>query len=299
MKIGWLFKSYINVMASLGHAVQTARHVVPKPLVVDEPGAGSLTLAEADRQATALGNHFRALGIGIGLLGIAIVFLAIAPVGLDLEPHTAHVLGAIKVFLMVAMLLIVIMGRRSRTNRDWIRLRAKAEELRYSSLSNLIDQVASNSTMEVCVALRHQLISILDGPNGQIAYNAAKARQYHGIERFSDFLLWASVVLALVGAIGHLFAGLSWWIFLTAFGPAAVGGIHGINGFLGVGGLLEEHEATEHRLKHSLIQLQKLNSLDNGEPDELHKLAVEVFSVLTSRDARWKVSTEKLGLRPA
>jgi hypothetical protein len=304
--IGWLYKLYLRTMARCGtfmaaaphHSVEAGTSATAAP--TDQYDAqAALGMTEVDRLATRAGNHYRGLGIAIGLMGIAIVFLAIAPVGLELDEHTGHTLGYLKVFLMALMLVVVFWGRRSRASREWIRLRALAESLRYQPLGIAIERVRNSGTPSECAELRTQLLEILQGPHGQIAYNVNKAHQYHAIERISDALLWVSVFLALAGAIGHLWAGWAWWIFLTAFLPAAIGGVHGINGFLGIGGLLEEHESTAVRLQKALTLIEQIIPGTSDEKQRLTEQGQAVREVLATRDARWKQAAAKLGLRPA
>ena len=307
LNIGRLFKWYLSGLAALGYALENhngnAAHVqfpLHNAVFHEALTAGEASsLEDVDRTATAAGNHYRALGISIGLLGIVIVLLAIAPVGLDLEPHTSYLLGGLKVGLMVLMLLIVVLGRRSHTRRRWIDLRAHAEELRYRPLVALIKRAdAEPEHAPTLDALEQNLLDVLDGPQGQIAYNASKARLYHAVEHFSDVLLWASVILALFGAVGHLLLHREWWIFFTAFGPAAVGGVHGINGFLNISGLMEDHHAMEQSLAKSLTNVKELRASPTRAHD-LPALAAYVLGTLTSRDVSWVKSAGKRNLVPA
>ena len=300
--MGWIFKWYLGLMGYFGKffepstlSVKASAKASVKALPTDEH---NLSLSEADEVATALGMRYRALGVSVGLMGIAIIFLAIAPGGLSLNHQAEEIVGSIKVVLMLLMLYLVFSGRRSRINHEWIRMRLVAEQLRYNGLKTLADTVPDDID-KWRAALGARLVDILVGPNGQIAYNKAKAHQYESIERFADILLWASVLLALLGAVGHLFTAWPAWIFLTAFGPAAVGGIHGINGFLGIGSLIEEHAATQIRLELSLKQLRNLEPLNDLDGAVLKGVATAVLEILGSRDNRWKDSAAKLGLKPA
>ena len=301
MKFGWIFKAYLGGMSSLGGLLETSTSSRKNHAEVPEFSVDleMMTLAEADQKATSLGIQYRTLGIAIGLLGISIVFLAIAPGGFNLGEHAEEAVGAVKVVLMFLMLFLVFSGRRSRINREWIRMRLTAEGLRYGELKSILNTPASLPADQGWNTLRAGLENILTGEGGQIAYNAGKAHQYEAIERFADFLLWVSVALALVGAVGHLLVAWPAWIFLTAFGPAAVGGIHGINGFLGIGGLIEEHGATKSRLIDVLARLQALKELDDIDGNALKGVGHTVLEILASRDARWKDAAAKLGLKPA
>lgn len=305
MKFGWIFTKYMLGMSYLGGMLKSSRHAdnhhdkAAVEITESQTDTENMMLAEADKKATSLGIQYRALGISIGLLGIAIVFLALAPVGLNLHEHAEEVVGAVKILLMFLMLFLVFAGRRSRINQEWIRMRLKAETLRYGTLETLLNKSSHLGDAQDRTALRTRLENILIGEDGQIAYNRRKVEQYEAIERFADFMLWASVALALVGAVGHLFVAWSAWIFFTAFGPAAVGGIHGINGFLGIGGLIEEHGATESRLAEVLIRLQNLKEAEDADGTVLKETGRAALEILTSRDTRWKDAAGKLNLKPA
>ena len=302
MKLSWIFKSYLNSMSFFGklfEPIAKQAKASDKPSVYAPlPNEQSLTLSEADEIAISLGMRYRALGVSIGIMGIAIIFLAIAPGGLGLGHHAEKIVGSIKVILMVLMLYLVFSGRRSRINHQWIRMRLVAEKLRYCRLQTL-SEAAPDADPKWAEQLKAQLEDVLVGKGGQIAYNAAKAHQYESVERFADILLWASVIFALIGAVSHFFVPWPALIFLTAFGPAAVGGIHGINGFLGIGGLIEEHKATQIRLQLSLERLHNLALLSDKDGKALKDIATAVLEILGSRDSRWKESAAKLGLRPA
>lgn len=302
MKLSWIFKWYLNSMSFFGKLFEpiTLQAKAPDKAGVYAPllDEHRLSLSEADEIATSLGMRYRALGVSIGIMGIAIIFLAIAPSGLGMGHHAEEIVGGIKVILMVLMLYLVFSGRRSRINHEWIRMRLVAEKLRYCRLQTLAD-AAPDADPKWAEQLRAQLEDVLIGKGGQIAYNAAKAHQYESVERFADILLWASVILALIGAVGHFFVSWPAFIFLTAFGPAAAGGIHGINGFLGIGGLIDEHTATQIRLQLSLERLRNLAPLDDQDGKALKDIATAVLEILGSRDSRWKESAAKLGLKPA
>lgn len=302
MNPGCIFKWYLNCMSFFGSIFAPASsHINPQETVATHfplTDVGSLSLSDADKMATSLGMRYRALGVSVGLMGIVIIFLAIAPSGLSLDHHDEEIVSRIKVFLMILMLYLVFSGRRSRINQQWIRMRLVAEKMRYSALRLVTDAKPKNVSMWA-QDLRARLEEVLVGKDGQIAYNASKAKQYTSIEHFADILLWTSVVLALIGAIAHFFVTWPALIFLTAFGPAAVGGIHGINGFLGIGGLIEEHSATQSRLQSAMNRLNNLKPSEDKDGSALKGIANEVLDVLGSRDERWKESAGKLGLKPA
>jgi hypothetical protein len=306
LHLGWLFKTYLRTLAALGRAFggqhAEAAHAAADASQPHDATAAALaadSFEQVDRAATTAGDHYRALGISVGLLGIAVVFLALAPFGLALDERTAHLVGGLEIALMVTMLLVVVVGRRRRTHRRWIILRARAEELRYRPLAELVERAAAApDDAPTLDGLEQAMLDILDGPQGQIAYTAAKASQYEAVEHCSDVLLWASVALALVGAVGHLFVHWPGWLFLTAFGPAAMGGLHGINGFLNVGGLIEGHRDMEAALSHSLSELRQLR----GSPERgqaLPALGAHVLGTLTSHHANWEKSAVKRNLNPA
>lgn len=280
------------------------------------PQAQHVTLREvnpdfdvADRNAARYGDQYRGAGVAVGLLGISIVFVALAPVGLSI--HSGRVLvgmGALKIALMLWILWLVFQfGQRSKLSQLWIETRCKAEELRYSKLKRLKNDLARSSikSEDQTQMLHDELSSILSGNNddGQIRYNQSKGEMYEAIERFGERLSWWGFALALVCAIMlllsevHLVGHMPWLIFGTAALPALVGGIHGINGFLKIGALAEEHLVMAKLLKGFSIELEHTPISD---ADSVLAIAERTYGQLVSRDVLWGESTQKSAkIKPA
>lgn len=299
MNIGKIYSGYLSFMARLGRMTRRAEHALEAHTARADATADGKLPTDTDAEATRVGNQYRALGTFVGFLGIAIVFLAIAPSGWELGHETEHVLGLIKVALMVLMLLIVLFGGSSQIKRNWMALRSEAEAFRYMHLYAAFKELQHSADPAVHARLREGLIAVLEGKNGQVAYDFKKARQYGDIESFSDVLLWTSVWLALGGAVLHLFVPYNWLIFFTAFGPALVGGVHGINAFLCVGDLAKKHATAATELQRCLRGLQASQAANNTDVALLLRQAAEALKVLTDRDTRWYALVEDLGIKPA
>lgn len=293
----WIYKKYLMTLAWIGRIFHEEKpaHQRNRPSVMPfELGHGE-TFESLDREATAAGNTYRGIGVMVGGLGIAIIFCALAPVIFPVEGSLAHIFDVAKVVLMLAMLLLVIWGIASRRQSKWIVLRSKAEYLRYQELREAIECLkADPSSPANQSALRESLTKILDGHEGQIRYNALKARQYGAIEKFTDKFSWFIFATALIAAVAHLFWQTSWLLLFTAFLPALLGGVHGINGFLRLGDLAEDHEKMANRLQALSTRLAHPDVNDSNSLIELAEAAKEQLS---SRDVRWSEFAEKHALR--
>ncbi len=315
MGIGGIYKGYLKSMALLGRRTKWLSSREIEGDSASDSGASEIADTDFDGKATFAGNQYRALGTLVGFFGIAIVLLAIAPIGMQVQHQTEHVLGWIKVGLMVLMLVLVLYGGNRKLKSNWIEWRVKAEDLRYR---HLFDSVAEMSRVPN-VALRDKLLSdlikVLDGADGQIAYDEGKAAQYQSIESFADVLLWISVGLAFFAAVVHLYFPYPWLIFFTAFGPALVGGIHGINAFLCVGELAKKHETAGIALGEYFKQLKSLDTPNNKslptgganepntkltdeESNAVLTIAMDVLRVLTERDIKWKALVAEVAIKP-
>lgn len=297
MDIGGIYKGYLKSMALLGRMTKWPEswNRGDKSLSVEED---NVALVDFDAEATRAGNQYRALGTLVGFFGIAIVFLAIAPIGLKVDHEIDHMLGILKVGLMAVMLAIVLFGNSTKLKNRWINLRVKAEDARYIVLYKDCDKLSHGLNLAIHNKLCDGLVAVLEGKDGQIAYDEGKASQYQAIESFSEVLLWLAVGLAFVGAILHLYYLFTWLIFLTAFGPAAVGGIHGINAFLCVGELAKKHKRSAIELTKYLEQLRAIKNAKLHDTNELLAVASDVLSVLTERDINWKALVQEIGIKP-
>jgi len=259
----------------------------------------NLTFEEADKKATLLGNQYRSLGILIGFLGVLVVFLSIVPIGLNLDKQMSQIFRYVNVAVLLTVLYVVIAGQHSSLKKNWIKYRRVAELSRYQGLLNAINSLkADPSNPEKNRTLYGVIHSILDGDHGQVAYNKLKARQYKNIDRLGNFLVWISFVLGFVGLVGKIAIPSNGWIFLTAFAPAAVGGILGINGFLGISGLAEQHQDMASNLLEIMNGLKEFKDYEAKDTDQLIELSTAALNTLNSRDIQWEGMARKLGLRP-
>lgn len=250
-----------------------------------------------DKSAVNYGNKYRGVGVVIGLLGIAIVFVAIAPGAFEVESiKSLRLLGMLKVFMMCLMLVLVyLVGQKSGFKGKWIRSRLDNEKDRYRSLSELITHLENNKSGKLTTTLAEELFRILQGHDGQIHYNHNKAQQYESIEKAAERISWIAFFVALVCAVLILFSEFDlihhrpYLILGTAFLPAMVGGVHGINGFLTVGNLAGDHKTMT---KHLSEAEHALKSVLASDTDEVLKIAKRTYLRLEGRDTEWKEKTQ-------
>ena len=291
-----LYKIYLVLLAYLGSLIPK----IPGIRLCLREGecdvnAPADDFESVDKLATKLGNRYRGMGVLVGIMGVGIIFCAIGPFALQLDSHVEGVLGGLKIVLLVSMLLLVWAGTCSRVKDRWITARREAEMLRYADLHQSIQHLLRQPhDLKEQEAVRSKLLKILDGPKGQVAYNACKAKQYESIEHFSNLAGWLGFIFALTAAIAHIWIHEPWLLMFTGFLPALIGGIHGINGFLGLAALAEENSKMNDRLG------QLLDAVKHPDPDEnFLKLAKLTYDTLTTRDVMWAGDAVKLGLRPA
>lgn len=287
--LGTTYKSYINALAHIGtwgkrhNETPPSIGHAPRPQEGDEkPGF------DHDSAATTLGNRYRGMGVAIGLLGAAIVLCAVLPVALNLHHGPALAVGIAKVALMTLMVGIIYYGIRSKTRDKWVMNRRHAERQRYKSLSGELqkEEFDANKVRELLAPILRE----------QVRYNHAKMEQYESIETFSDRLSWLAFGLAFAAAVIHLFHHADWLLFFTAFGPALVGAVHGINGFLRIGDLAEDHDKMYHRLQELA---EALDAVANDVREEVREIATAAYELLCDRDARWEEHAHRLGLKVA
>ncbi len=251
-----------------------------------------------DHPATNYGSKYRGAGVFVGLLGVCIVFAAIAPgafaVGTD---WVLQVVGVVKVIMMCTMLIVVKrIGGASGLKQEWINFRVASEKQRYGALENVIVELKGGLDQACANKVREEILRVLDGSDGQIYYNSNKADQYEAIEHTTEILGTVIFFIALVAACGlllsefHIIPHQSWVILFTAFLPAALGGLHGINGFLTVGTLAMDHRKMQVFLSDALTNLRNPNAND---PATVLTIAIEVSEGLNSRDHEWKEKTNE------
>lgn len=246
--------------------------------------------SEIDQEATDLGDHYRGIGVIVGLLGVLIIFCAVAPIGFE-SGHTSTLVFTIcKILMMVLMAVLVWWTIHSKLRNKWIEARLKAENLRYKNLRELNQKLEKSPTDITTKQVLDELDKIF---SDQIGYNKSKATNYHSIEMISDYIGWIGFFIAFVGACLHLVMHESWLIFPTAFVPALVGTIHGVNAFLRLSDLAEDHESMGKRLEETQSELN--NNKENAV--KVLELSRVAYQTLTSRDVQWVETAEKLGLK--
>ena len=297
--LGFLYQRYMKVMKFPGgneqHIPELEEIVVQnKPKKITTPKqSGSIN---HDQSATQLGNDYRGAGVFAGLLGIAIVFVAIAPSGFEItDVGVLQILGILKVTMMVGVLFLVYRVQQSNLKNVWIEARLYSESQRYSDLKIKIEALRPETSKE----LKDELVRILDGKDGQIQYNQTKGVQYEAVEMTAGNISWLGFITALLCAVWllmsefHLVHHQSWLIFGTAFLPALVGGIHGINGFLSVASLAGDHKKMAKELQvyrndlASLVADEKISDIEKFEDT-----AKIIFVRLNGRDVEWAEDTK-------
>ncbi|PPC86619.1 MAG: hypothetical protein CTY37_05450, partial [Methylotenera sp.] len=245
---------------------------------------------DIDNEATALGNQYRGIGVTIGLLGVLIIFCEVAPDGFEFGHISKLIFTISKIFMMLLMAYLVWKTINSKLRSKWITARLNAEVLRYKHIQTSIENLQKNPEDPTASArVMQELNTVFDS---QIEYNKSKASQYRAIEQLSEYLGWIGFAVALTGACLHLVIHQSWLIFPTAFVPACIGAIHGINGFLRISDMSEDHFTMAKQLE------SVHNELDNGHnPLKVIELAQTTYQILTKRDVQWVAVAEKLGLK--
>lgn len=317
---GLLFNTYLKAFSRFGMFLGSFSHSkhdseqalsTRKEYFVVSPPIGDLNLTKtpwheefesADAAAMKFGNEFRGSGVFIGVLGIVIVFLAVAPTGFAVEDEFALVVyGLLKVALMAILFAMVLKSGKSNRKERWLEMREQAEELRYRTLRIEIDRLKKNPNQcpEDMNALRLHLLHLIGDPvTGQLAYNARCAERYEAVERAATVLTWLAFGVSFLSAIFLLGSDFHWvahqpaLIFGTAAVPAAVGGLHGINGFLQIGPLIDEHKKIERNLSDQFELIRK-----SSESESLLEAAVAVHGILSKRD-EWKERIEKTRALP-
>lgn len=283
-RIEGAYKRYIRALSFLGSKFSFAGH--HKGTHQAETPFASDGEQNHDALATDLGNRYRGMGVAVGCCGALSVLCALLPVGFALTETMQELAIILELAFILLMVLIVTQGIRSRTHGRWLHHRRAAEKQRYSALKAEIEQPTDDDRLD------QMLQGILAE---QIGYNDQKATQYESIERFSDVFSWTGLVLATVAGVAHLLgAHASGLIFLSVFMPALVGAIHGINGFLRLQDLAEDHAKMAERLR------QLRADLDGGAgPSKTRSLAESILTLLSNRDDEWERMAKRLGLKVA
>jgi hypothetical protein len=294
----WIYKKtyrgYLGFLDALAKSFQfKSEHLLHND---HHPGDGiqvpdKRSFSEIDQEATDLGDRYRGIGVTVGLLGVLIIFCAVAPIGFE-SGHTSTLAFTIgKIIMMLVMAVLVGWTVHSKLRNKWIEARLKAEKLRYKKLREL-NQTLEKSPTDITT--KNQVLDELKNIfEGQIDYNKSKAGQYHAIEEFSNIIGWVGFAIAFIFACLHLVVHESWLIFPTAFVPALVGAIHGVNAFLRLSDLAEDHESMSKRLEETQSELNGFKE----NPEKVLELSLATYQILTTRDQQWVETAEQLGLK--
>lgn len=287
-----LYSFHLSTLESIGKIGHKEAPLKNPERDFEPPASGSFE--EFDKEAGTQGNLCRAYGVAIGYLGFAIVFCAVAPTAFHIQSEIfLKFIGMTKVGLMlVTLLLIWLVGRKNGAKTRWITARRAAEALRYTLTRDAIRDFEEKPTAEARESLRSTLNCILED---QINYNRNKAEKYEAIEVAAKRLSWAGFFSALACAFFlllsefHILTHHSWLILGTAFLPALVGSIHGINGFLNISGLAESHVGMVETLANIRERLADANANNETVIDEARR----AYRHLSNRDDEWARKSEK------
>lgn len=244
-----------------------------------------LQITPLDAKATLLGDAYRGSGVLIGSLGAMIVFCAIAPLALLLGDESAMVFGVAEVAMM-ALVIYFLLDVRNLKSR-WLSVRSQAESERYGPILEGIKGTADD--------LRLATRRLLGGEDCQIQYNDLKHEQYHHMEQSANRLGALGFGASLVAAICHLVIHAPWLILFTAFLPALVGALHGINSFLQLGQLSEDHRKIGNRLREMSTALDR--AFATQDIDTARQIASAVHGLLATHHTEWRGVAERITVR--
>lgn len=241
-----------------------------------------------DDLATLLGNAYRGSGVLVGLLGASIIFCAIAPYGFGVYRDAPAVYFAIaKVALMLWVVQTIYHVRSRDLKNRWLKTRLKVEEARYRSLEDCpsMEGQALSKTMD----------SMLTGPGGQIAYNERKHHEYRAMEHKASNATKVGFAVSLAAAISHFFIHWDGLIFFTAFLPAGIGALHGVNAFLRLERLAHDHLRLARELKaaHGGFLAAEIS----GDTKAARQAAASAHQLLVHGNRTWEEIAQDLEVR--
>jgi hypothetical protein len=259
--------------------------------------SGHKTPVAPDNDATLLGDAYRGSGVLVGILGALIIFCAVAPFGFGIGGKAiAQLFGIAELLLMLWVIQTIVYVRTgAKTKEDlksrWLEARSVAELARYKPL----EDITSGSLPEIRSVVEPLLGFPASSNDDQIAYNRRSAERYHAIEHAAERATWAGFAISLAAAATHLLFHLDALIFLTAFLPAAVGALHGINAFLRLELLSEDH----HRMAEALKTLRDefLGAVAADDLDRVRELAQRIHELLGTGHLGWREIATKLEVK--
>lgn len=284
-----LLNMMLRLYAGVFRAFKTALLSLNRPAVRhqreghDAASPPQITLLDA--KATLLGDAYRGSGVLIGSLGALIVFCAIAPLALLLGDESAMAFGIAEVAMMALVIYFLLDVRKLKSS--WLDVRSQAESERYGPILEGINGTADD--------LRLATQRLLGGEDCQIRYNHLKHEHYHHMEQSANRLGAFGFGVSLVAAIGHLAVHAPWLILFTAFLPALVGALHGINSFLQLGQLSEDHRKVGSRLREMSAALDR--AFEVQDIDAAKQIASAVHGLLATHHTEWRGVAERITVR--
>jgi hypothetical protein len=289
-----LYLRYIKGMERIGRGLVPHGEHKDHTVVSKSNETVANGLAANDGRATLYGNAYRGAGILIGILGAAIVFCALAPIGFHVSDSLGGtVFGILEVTFMVVVMTLLYGISSLGLKEKWIDSRLSAERLRYATLRQVVDAGALDQVSA-------ELDSVLGvdsgshGGNDQIHYNEKKHGAYHAMEHLAGRCTYLGFGFSFIAAIAHILTHhlhLDWLIFFTAFLPAAVGALHGINSFLRLEQLAEQHQMMAVALRASREQYALAKKA--GDSRAILATGAAVYRLLTEGDGVWVKLAQK------
>lgn len=295
--LGSIYQGYLMFFRLIGSFIESLlircrlgeAHDIPRDLIAPTYEAN----LDLDAFATSLGNKYRGFGVIGGFLSLLIFFLAILPFAMNFDEESSHWVGISEVILMVATISFFVYVWLGNFQLKWRLARKAAELRRYEPISTLIQKRDVQN-------LSIQISKIYDE---QISYNQKKYQDYELIEKSAGYIMWMMFAVTMIAAGVHTNFHHSWLLLFTAIPPVLGGTIHGINGFLGIGELANDHEHMYKALLKLRNQFQIAHSnqtlVSETKSQEIINLADETHSLLTEGVQDWEVNiAAKQKLRP-
>ncbi|MGJ7917762.1 hypothetical protein ACI48D_20070 [Massilia sp. LXY-6] len=247
-------------------------------------------LAVADARATSLGEIYRGAGVFVGFLGVTALVLMIAPSALRMNPGLTMVCGVARVLVIACAPAIAFFIISREWKENWVAARVHAERLRYQPLQQATEELKTAPTMH-SQALINDILGLLSGPHGQVAYNRRKHQEYTVILQRTKTATVIAFATSLLGAAAQLVWNEPALLVLTALIPAFVGGLHGVNGFLNI----SRHAEDNRRLAGELdtIREQVLRMQVKCEYEGLASAAQQAYQLLTVGNSAWMETANK------
>lgn len=256
-------------------------------------GAGGYD--DLDSRAIAASHTYRGAGIAIALLGLGVVVMELVANSMDAGSAWRAQLLFLKLFLMIAVLIVAIWAIRRDLRGEFIRLRAAAEELRFEVLELAARELARGSLSS---SRRSEIDRLL---RGQYNYQLSRARKYRAMTWASNRLTWLLFGFALAAAgfqcvvLGFrldFIRTAEYLASVAAIALAVLAAVQSINAFLRL-------EGQRHEARGIANYLEKYVSGGEGEepagreysPEEL----AELHKFLMFSETQWVAESLRSG----